>query len=131
MQQNRDSLPRILEEWEKIGPKILKSLAGIAALLITAFLSNSTSSDRPSRSNRIHSFAPPAFFLALVIEPPPLLWFAGEPAPSIACCGSSATFLWRRRLPGRPREKGPLPIILYGIRRKIKCNSNEETQIES
>ena len=73
-------VPRILEDWEKTGPRILKSLAGIEARRIIAFLSNSTSSCRPVWSIFIHSRAPPVFFFPFTTIPL-LLLFGGEPPP--------------------------------------------------
>lgn len=59
----------MLEEWEKTGPRILKSLAGTEERLMIVLLSHSTTSIAPVRSNLIHSLAPPAFFFAFPVVP--------------------------------------------------------------
>ncbi|KAM1023729.1 hypothetical protein EV1_044132 [Malus domestica] len=126
----------MLEDWEKTGPRILKSRAGMAARRMIAFLSHSTSSDTPKRSNRIQSLAPPAFFFPFT--PPPtspattalrLLLFVlvlltltllegggeriGYGGEGKWEGGVPMSFLGRRRtlLLLRLKEKGPLPIF--------------------
>lgn len=117
----------MLEEWEKTGPSILKSLAGIAARLMITLFSHSSTSDCPDLSKRIQSRDPPVFFLALLKTPaqdPELGGAGGDEtvASSIAREGGgggwdsgsvviSAAFLSRRRLLIRRNEKGPFPIM--------------------
>lgn len=112
-------LPRILEEWEKTGPRILKSLAGIAARLIMVLLSHSTSSDFPILSNLIHNLAPAAFFFPFPSAAPRVLLLGsgsrgggeGEEIPGAGgWAGNCIIFFKRRRLEERRKENVPLPI---------------------
>lgn len=110
----------MLEEWEKTGPRILKSLAGIPAWRMMAFFSHSTSSDRPERSNLIHNRVPPVFFLAFGNAVPAaaaaMRRLLAASSGALGGCGGdggggAAAFLGRRREVERRKEKGPLPMI--------------------
>ena len=69
--------PRMLEEWEKMGPRMRRSRGGKPARWIMEALSSSRISEDPHRSSRIHRRAPAFFFptfpdpAAAAAAPPP------------------------------------------------------------
>lgn len=74
-----------------MGPRILKSLAGMETRLIITLLSHSINSDCPQRSILIHNRAPPAFFFtaALLVDATSIAGGGG------GICGGAAFFLRR------------------------------------
>ena len=78
----------MLEEWEKMGPRMRRSRGGTPARWMMEALSSSRISEDPHRSSRIHRRAPAFFFMTFPDQAAPPEAAAERDGGGVVVCGA-------------------------------------------